>query len=136
MKRLILALLLVPMFARSQQAPLSNRWKLLFEDKTENTKTYIDTQTIEFLDFFDVQRNVCLCWLRIYSDFSNGIYHDQNDTHLAIALAAKQFGYKSFTDRKDGNVTKTNTFIVIKWSDIEPETNVELILNYCKNLHK
>ncbi|HWD88998.1 MAG TPA: hypothetical protein VG367_12775 [Mucilaginibacter sp.] len=135
MKKLALALLLLPMFAHSQ-TPLSDRWKLLFEDKTTKTKTYVDTQTIEFLNYFDVQKNVCLCWAKTFSNFSNGTYHEQTDIHMAIALDAKQYGYKSYTDRKDGNVTKTNTFLIVQWNDIEPETNAELLLNYCKNLHK
>lgn len=135
MKRLILALLLIPIFAHSQ-TPQSDRWVLLFEDKTANTKTYIDTQTIEFLDYFEDQQNVCVFWVRTFRDFSNGTYHEQDDNHLAIALGAKQYGMKSYTNRKDGNIIDSKTFSLVQWSDIEPETNAELLLNYCKNLHK
>ena len=51
MKKIILILLLAPIFARAQSQQ-NDRWALLFEDNSKNEKTYIDTQTGLLLSIF------------------------------------------------------------------------------------
>lgn len=135
MKRLILALLLIPMFARSQ-TPQSDRWSFIFEDKTANTKSYIDTQTIERVDYFEGHQNVYTVWIKTFSDFSNNIYHTEIITHMVIDMNTKQYGLKSAISRKDGTMVDNKTLTLVQWNDIVPETNSEILLNYCKALHK
>ena len=42
MKKLLLLLFLMPLFAHAQ-FPLNDRWKLLYEDTVAKEKTFIDT---------------------------------------------------------------------------------------------
>jgi len=135
MKRLILVLLLMPIFARSQTSQ-SDRWSFIFEDKTTSIKYYIDTQTIEHVDYFEAHKNVYSVWIKSFSDFSNGIYHKEDITHMVIDMDSKQIGVKSYIGRKDGTAIANKQFVLAEWSDIIPETNGEILLNYCKNLRK
>ena len=135
MKKLILFLLLLPIFAQAQ-LPQNDRWTLLYEDKTANEKTFIDTQTITDVDYFEGHEKVYLIWIRTYHDFSMGKYTQQDDQHIAIDLKTSQYEINSFVKYKDGNVTDKEQFIRFNWLDIAPESSAELILNYCKKLNK
>lgn len=135
MKTLILALLLIPIFGRAQTSQ-SDRWSFIYEDKAAYTKSYIDTQTIEHLDDFETHKNVYSVWIKTVSDFSDGIFHKENIVHMVIDMDAKQIGFKSAVSRKDGATVESKTLLFAKWDDIVPESNGEIILNYCKNLHK
>ncbi len=135
MKRLLLMVLFIPMFAHSQTPP-SDRWSLIFEDKTANSKWYIDTQTIDQLEYFEGHANIYSAWLKHLSDFSSGVYHKEDIQHMVIDMNMKQFGIKSVVSRKDGVNVQSETFKYIQWSDVVPESNSEIVLNYCKNLHR
>ena len=136
MKRLILVLLLIPAFAYSQRAAISDRWKLIFKSEIGDTQTYIDTQTIEHLDYFEARANVYSAWIKSLSDFSNGIFHKEDIVHMVVDIDTKQIGIKSLVSKKDGKTLANKTYIAVDWNDIVPETNGETLLNYCKNLHK
>jgi len=135
MKKIILILLLAPIFAHAQSQQ-NDRWALLFEDNTKNEKTYIDTQTITVVDFFEVHHKVYLLWIRTYHDFSNGKYSQHDDQHMAIDLSLSQYEIKSFVKYKDDNIVDKGQFDQRDWLDIAPESSAELILNYCKKLNK
>src|SRR5665213_844907 len=109
MKRLLLMVLLIPMFAHSQ-TPQTDRWSFVSEDKT-NTKYYIDTQTIEHLDDFEMHKNVYSVWIKSFSDFSSGIYHKEDIVHMVIDMDTKQIGIKSFIDKKDGTIVTSKQYI-------------------------
>ncbi len=136
MKKLIIILLFLPVFAHSQQASVSDRWKLLYKSESGDSKTYIDTQTIEHLDFFEGHPDVYSAWVKTLSDFSNGIFHKEDVVHMLVKMKDKQVGVKSLVSKKDGTTLANKTFLVAEWNDIVPETNGEILLNYCKSLEK
>ena len=135
MKNIVLVLLLAPIFAHAQ-LPQNDRWAILYDNTKANEKTYIDTQTITFLDFFEGHQNVYLIWIRTYHDFSMGKYSQQDDQHMAIDLSLSQYEIKSFVKYKDDNIVDKGQFNLRDWLDIAPESNAELILSYCKKLNK
>lgn len=135
MKKLILFLLLAPVFAYAQ-LPQNDRWTLLYESPKTNEKTYIDTQTITTQDYFDGHEKVYLIWLRTYRDLSGDKYSERNDSHMAFDLALSQLEIKSVTKYKDGNVIDSQQAKNWNWIDIVPESNGELVLNYLKKLGK
>ena len=133
MKKLIFLLLLLPVFVKAQ-LPQNERWKLLEGASNDNKKVYIDTQTINFNKFFEVQRDVYLVWIRIYQDSSNGTYTKYDDEHMAISMSTNKFEFTSIVNHKDGNVINSQQFEIPNWIDIVPESLGEIIFNYCKNL--
>jgi len=135
MKRLIIFLLLAPIFANAQ-SPLNDRWTILYDNPKADEKTYIDTQTISFNDYFETQQKVYLIWIRTYHNFSMGKYDEYDDQHIAISLSTSQFELKSAAKHKDGNLINNVQGQRLQWLDIPPESNGELILNYCKKLNK
>ena len=135
MKKLILALLLIPMFAHSQSTQ-SARWSLIYEDKEGAGKTYIDTQTIEHLESFEAHPDVYSIWIKTLSKFSDGVYHQEDVAHMVFDMGKKQYGVKSIVSKKDGAIIVNNTVLFVQWSDVVPETNSEILLNYCKSQHK
>ena len=92
MKKLLLALLLIPMFAHSQSTQ-SARWSLIYEDKDGTGKTYIDTQTIEHLEDFEAHSNVYSIWVKTLSKFSNGAYHQEDVAHMVFDMENKTVWY-------------------------------------------
>jgi DNA-binding GntR family transcriptional regulator len=135
MKRLALFLLLTPIFAHAQ-SPVSDRWALLYDNPKANEKTYIDTQTITFNDYFEGVEKVYLIWVRTYHNISIGKYDDYEDQHIAISLSTSQFELKSVSKHKDGNIINEVPVNHLRWLDIPPESNGELLLSYCKKLNK
>ena len=133
MKKLMLLLLLLPLFVKAQ-LPQNDRWKLLAGDANDNKKVYIDTQTVNFNNYFEGQRNVYLVCIRTYSDSSNGQYTQFDDQHMAISMYSNKIGVTSVVNHKDGNVANSQQFLTPGWIDIVPESLGEIIFNYCKNL--
>ena len=134
MKKLIFLILLMPIFAHAQ-LPQNDRWKLLYEDTIAKTKTYVDSQTITFNDYFEIKKKVYLIWIRTYHDFSDGKYSQYDNMHIAISMSSSQYELKSLVKFNNGNVTDSQQFDNFNWLDIVPESNAELVLNYCKKLN-
>jgi hypothetical protein len=136
MKRLILFLLLAPLFTYAQ-LPKSDRWTLLYENPRTNEKAYIDNETITEVKFYDGHIKGYLVWIRVYKDLTTDNYSERSDEHIAVDLSVNQFELKSVSKYdKDGIVTFSHQYLLPEWTDIPPESNGELILSYLKKLNK
>ena len=115
----------------------TDRWKLLYSDTTKKEKTYIDTFRITKLSYLDGHTHLLVIWLRTLSNpTQQGEYVQQADTKVVVDVPNSQLEYKSVLVKYNDKVTSQKQYDEMQWTDIFPETNEEILLNYCSNFLK
>ena len=135
MKKLYLFILIatLPLITKAQ----TDRWKLLYSDTTKKEKTYIDTSRITKLFYLDGHTHLLVIWLRTLSNpTQQGEYVQQADTKVVVDVPNSQLEYKSVLVKYNDKVTSQKQYDEMQWTDIFPETNEEILLNYCSNFLK
>jgi len=135
MKKLYLFILIatLPLITKAQ----TDRWKLLYSDTTKKEKTYIDTFRITKLSYLDGHTHLLVIWLRTLSNpTQQGEYVQQADTKVVVDVPNSQLEYKSVLVKYNDKVTSQKQYDEMQWTDIFPETNEEILLNYCSNFLK
>ncbi len=125
---------ILPLITKAQTP--SKRWKYLYSDSIKNEKTYIDTATIQKSDGADGHLDIVVIWIRRLSKPNpQGEYAQQDDVKIFVDVLNRQFEVKSELERYNGNSTQ-HVVNSLQWIDVPPESNGEIILNYCKNFLK
>jgi hypothetical protein len=135
MKKLILSLLITPIFALAQ-LPQNDRWTLLYQDHKTQEKTYVDNETIICYAHFDCYLRVYLISARTYHHFSGGKYSRHDDQSMAVALGEARYEVKSVIKYSNGHVVYSRQYKKPAWVSVVPKSREQYILNYLEKLDK